>query len=240
MRRIFLPPGQRLPMPGETLSLGAEGRHRLLRVLRLSAGDRVLLLDGSARAEAVLLADGALRIERREPAAALPGRVMLLLALLKGDKMDWVVQKAVELGVGRLLPVACARSVRRLEPARARMQQRRWQRIAMAAAEQCRRDDVPAIELPCDLETAMAEAQQAPLRLLVWEGAAGPPLRASLPPAPPARIALLVGPEGGLAPEEVAAARQAGFILCGLGPRILRAETAALAALAVLADWAGD
>lgn len=237
--RLFLPPGARLPGEGEAVELAPGQRHYLTNVLRRRPGDRVVLLDGEAEAEATLLADLRLSCGAARRAEAPRLRLTLLCALLKGEKLDWVVEKATELGAARILPVACARSVRRLEPARASRQRERWARIATAAAQQCRRPDVPEVGEVRALEAALREAEAAPLRLLPYEGAAGARLAEALPDEVPPAACLLIGPEGGLAEEEVAAAVAAGFRVCGLGPRILRAETAALAALSILGDWAG-
>src|SRR5262245_56772052 len=190
--RLFLPLGEAAG-PGDVLTLPPPQRHYLLHVLRRRPGDRVVLLDGQREAAAALLPDGRLAVEALGPAAGPPGmRVTLLMALLKGEKMDWVVEKATELGAARIVPVACARSVRRLDEGRAGRQRARWQRIATAAAQQSRRPDVPEIAPVADLAVALPEVE-APLRLLPWEGAAGAPLRAALPAASPSAAAVLVG-----------------------------------------------
>ncbi len=194
-------------------------------------------------------------------AAEMGPRVTLLMGLLKGDKFDLVVQKATELGVSHIIPVLCTRSIARPEGRRAEERQKRWERILRGAAQQCRRPDLPTIspivelmkvlatgfsENGAALRCAPSEANQwtlaGSLRLLPFEGALRRPVLSVLPARLPAgsEIAVLLGPEGGFAPEEVVAAQAAGFIPCGLGPRILRAETAALAVLAVIAVVCGD
>lgn len=243
------------PAPPPLTLSGAE-HHYLSRVLRARPGDAVLLLDGQGRtARATVASIGAAELalvpdattaSPKSPAAtaaATPSgpRLHLYVGLLKGDKLDLVVQKATELGAHRIVLVACARSVPRLDEERADRRQQRYARIAQAAAQQCRRLDVPevlpALRLPEALALPAPDPDAGPrARLLLYEGAA-PPLHTALPRTgpPPAAVELFVGPEGGFDPAEVAAALAAGFVPCSLGPRILRAETAALAALAVLA-----
>lgn len=225
--------------------LGAE-HHYLTRVLRLRVGAGVVLLDGQGRVGAARVA----RVEAEqvelgwESAAtqtAAGPKVVLLGGLLKGDKQDFVIQKATELGVHELVAVACQRSVPQLEKERAEKRQQRWQRIAQGAAQQCRRPDVPQLRGPLPLAAALAAAAAAALpvlSLLLYEGPA-PPLHAAVAAAcagagPLGTVHLLIGPEGGFTAAEVAAATAAGFIPASLGPRILRAETAVVAALAVM------
>jgi 16S rRNA (uracil1498-N3)-methyltransferase len=239
--RLFVAP-ERLCPPTPLLLHGPE-HHYLSRVLRLAVGAKLLLLDGHGR---LLTA----RIERAssdeleltylavaEPAGPPGPQVTLYLGLLKGEKHDLVIQKATELGVARIVNVHCRRSVPVLGGERADKRLLRWQRVVQAAAAQCRRPDLPQVAGPLPLLTALAAAT-ARHRLLLYEGPA-PGLRALLAAAAgggelAGEVALVVGPEGGFDPSEVAAATAADFIPASLGPRILRAETAALAALAVV------
>ena len=259
--RLFIPPDRfdRLAAARDDgaapLTLSGAEHHYLSRVLRARPGDAVLLLDGQGRTARVTVAaigaaELALAPAAADPAATDPAaattfgpRLHLYVGLLKGDKLDLVVQKATELGAHRIVLIACARSVPRLDEERADRRQQRYARIAQAAAQQCRRLDVPevlpALRLPDALalpapDTGPETGPRA--RLLLYEGAA-PPLHTALPRTgpPPGAVELFIGPEGGFDPAEVDAALAAGFVPCSLGPRILRAETAALAALAVLA-----
>lgn len=241
--RLFIAPERFVP--AAPLVLKGAPHHYLTRVLRLRTGDAVVLLDGRGRVGAARVAR--VEAERLElgwestatQTAAGPN-VVLLCGLLKGDKQDFVIQKATELGVQELVTVACQRSVPQLEKERAEKRQLRWLRIAQGAAQQCRRPDVPQLRGPLPLAVALAEpvpADPPALSLLLYEGPA-PPLHAALSGpgcAPPlATVRLLIGPEGGFTDAEVAAATAAGFVPASLGPRILRAETAVVAALAVL------
>jgi 16S rRNA (uracil1498-N3)-methyltransferase len=169
--------------------------------------------------------------------------VTLIQALTKGDKLELVVQKATELGVARVLPVTTQRSVPRFGDAgamRALGRRARWQKIAREAARQSGRADVPEIEPVTPLSTALAAAAKDALKILLWEGEREHALGQVLPPPPVARVVIAVGPEGGFSVEEVEAARAAGFVSVGLGPRVLRTETAALVVLAILGFALGD
>jgi 16S rRNA (uracil1498-N3)-methyltransferase len=223
--------------------LTGAGFHHLVHVLRARAGDTVVLFDGrGSEAEArvvrlwpteLLLQVGEVRRAGRAPVA-----VGLLVALLKGEKMDWVVQKATELGTARIVPVAAANAVVKLDEARGASRRERWERIAREAARQCGRADVPEIAEVVPFAEALAGATG--WRLLLDERERGVSLRTLVPAPPPRAVTVAVGPEGGFTPDEVAAGRAAGFAPCGLGPRVLRAETAAIAALAVVGFVVGD
>jgi 16S rRNA (uracil1498-N3)-methyltransferase len=224
----------------------AETRH-MTAVLRLSPGDLVIAADGRGHDFTVRLeslgeaATGTilgLSDTRREPPLALT----LLQGIPKSDKMETIVRAATELGVTRVLPVICARTVVRLEPSRWRERSRRWQRVAREAAKQCGRSVVPEVEMPRPLgDWLTATGGQGGLRLCFWEGQA-PPLGLILDSltSAPTEAFIVVGPEGGLAREEVEAASAAGFATASLGPRILRSETAGPAIAAILQSRFGD
>ena len=235
-----------------------ESRH-IVRVLRLRPGDTVLAADGAGRDYTVRLetvGDAAtgtvLGVTAR--AAESPLRVTLVQSVPKGDKMERIVRAATELGVARVIPVLTERTIVALEPGRWRERARRWQRVAKEAAKQCGRALIPAVDAPRPLVDVLALDEPAELKLCVWEGVvpsgegAGQArplettLAANLPRAlpPDARVHLLVGPEGGLASQEVDAARARGWSVVGIGPRILRTETAGPALLAILQSQLGD
>lgn len=222
--------------------------HQLRQVLRAAAGDRIILLDGDGHAylaEIVELthkqaAATILEATATAPEPAMP--VTLYQAALKGDRMEWVLQKATELGVARFVPVISARTI--IRPAAAIVRKYpRWQAIVREAAEQCGRSRLPALLPPLTWPEAIRQGEG--VRLLPWEDiGAGKPLRAALQtalaqsPAPPA-ISLLIGPEGGFTGDEVTGAAQAGWSPVSLGPRILRAETAAIVATTLVMAAAG-
>ena len=151
--------------------------------------------------------------------------------------MDFLVQKTSELGIARIVPVVTERSVARPDAEAGR--RARWEKIAREAARQCGRADVPAVAAPVSLAEALAASGLPARRLALFEGETSRSLRAALVGAGPAATALLVGPEGGFAPAEVASAHGAGFEAVGLGDRILRVETAAIVAVALVAGAYG-
>ena len=231
---------------GHSLILPDKAAHHARDVLRLAVSDEVTLLNGlggefRARLATVTkkqVSADILEFHQRETETPYPVTVAQCLA--GGDKMDWVVEKSVELGASAIQPLAAARSVLRLSPERAAKRLGHWRAIAQAACEQCGRNRVPAITpvAPIDHWLAAMRTQQG-LKLMLS------PVHAtsfsSLPaPAPGTPITLLIGPEAGLSDAEEAQAVAAGFAAILLGPRVMRTETAALAALAAIhARW-GD
>jgi len=226
------------PPPSGRLVLTGEHAHYLCRVLRLRAGDRFMAAFGAAGeatativevdGERVLAEVGELGPVAREAGVA----VTLLVGVPKGHKLDLVVGKATELGVRAIIPVYCLRSVPRHDPARLAGRLERWRRIARSAATQSGRTEPPAIEEPASLTDVLRLSRSHDVAVaFAWEGegmsvvSLAEALRGA-----PRRVALLVGPEGGLAPEELHAAVDAGWRLVSLGPRTLRCETAAVAA----------
>lgn len=172
------------------------------------------------------------------PVGISPCRLTLYQSVLKGEKMDLVIQKATELGVDTIIPLCAQRSIPRWTPAQARERTERWQRIALAAAEQCERSLAVSIQCPCTLAESLHN--NTPVRLLLHERQ-GMALRAIVERYPaPTAAALFVGPEGGWEDAEVQALLTAGVEPVHLGSRILRAETASVAALAVLQYLWGD
>ena len=224
------------------MALLEDERHYLLDVLRLAPGDPVEVFDGEGGLHDARLAPtgDALELGPRRDVAAPAARIHLAFALAKGEKNDLVVQKATELGVACLLPFAAARSVVKLDAERGEERARRWRRIAEEAARQCGRADVPEVRVPARLSDVLSGvAHEAPGACLLAFDAAGAPFAEALDPSAPLHLAL-TGPEGGLAPEELAACATAGARLARLGPRILRAETAAIAVVALLQHRLGD
>jgi 16S rRNA (uracil1498-N3)-methyltransferase len=229
--------------PGATVELPAEAAHHAAKVLRMGQGDAIVLFDGRggewtgrlARVgKTVTVALESFDETEREPPIALT----LVQGLAAADKMDWIVQKAVELGVAAIQPVAARRSVIRLSGERMERRVAHWQAVAIAACEQCRRNRVPVVSPLLDLPQFLGQAAAQNAIRLVLAPAAGERL-ADLPkPAGP--VMFLVGPEGGFEETELAAARLAGFSAVSLGPRVLRTETAGIAALAAMMALWGD
>jgi 16S rRNA (uracil1498-N3)-methyltransferase len=213
------------------------------RVLRLRAGDPLTVFDGRGseyRAEIASIAGGTVRVRLLARVAGRPESplaVTLVQGVSRGERMDWTVQKATELGVCAIAPVLTARSVVRLDARQAEAKLRHWQGIVVAACEQSGRCVVPELRPPEPLPAWLARPTGAVLRL-VLDADADTELAAM--PAPVGAVELLIGPEGGFDEDEVATARRAGFRPARLGPRVLRTETAGIVALAVLQSRWGD
>lgn len=218
--------------------------HHLAQVLRLEVGDPVELFDGQGTAHDAVITDcargavslqvGARRNEQRES----PLRVTLAQALSSGERMDYTIQKAVELGVSGIQPLLSERCVVRLSGERAEKKQAHWQGVVVAACEQCGRNVVPAVNRLLALRDWLMQPGPADgLRLLLAPGAETTLGRL---PRPAGAITVLAGPEGGLSPTELEDAVRAGFTPLRLGPRVLRTETAAVALLAAMQALWGD
>jgi len=242
MRRFTLPPEG---LTGGRVTFDAGESRHLTRVLRLRPGDTVVATDGAGRDYTVRLesvgeaATGTVLAEAAGVSAS-PLAITLVQGVPKGDKLEAIVRAATELGVARVRPALCARTIVRLEPARWRERARRWQRVAREAAKQSGRAVIPEIEPPRPLAEWLEASEPADLALCLWEGG-GAPLGGLLAGAAVPRSALVVvGPEGGLAQAEVEAARARGLTVVSLGPRILRVETAGPAVVAILQSRFGD
>lgn len=231
--------------PAAVLELPAPVARHAVRVLRLGIGAALFVFDGQGGQYPARL----LRIEKdrawvelgawQEIECESPLDITLVQALQAGEKMDFTVQKAVELGVTTIVPVESRRSVLKLAGERAAKRVAHWQGVAVAACEQCGRNRVPRVTPLQRLAHWLAQPASDTLRLVL-----APQATLSLHALPRQRkIELLIGAEGGLDPQEMRAAQQAGFQAVCLGPRVLRTETAGLAALAALqtlwGDWGG-
>lgn len=233
--------GATLPLPDDV------ARH--VQVLRLRPGDTIELFNGEGGqfdAEIVEIGRRDIRVrvgEFRAVEAEPPYRLTLAQGVAGSDKMDWLIEKTVELGASAFVPLVTARSVVRLSGERAQRRQQHWQRIVQASCEQCGRNRLPAVAATQEFGVWLASLPTTPvegeLRLLL-SPRANQPLAALPQEAPRGNVTLLIGPEGGLSPDEEAAARECGFTAIGLGPRVLRTETAGIAVLAALAArWGG-
>ena len=224
-----------------TLPEGAA--HHAARVLRLKRGDEVRLFNGEggefeasihlATKDAVIVDIGRFHEVERES----PLKVCLAQAVTTGEKMDYTLQKAVELGVARIQPLQTQRSVVRLDQERADKRRRHWQNVVISACEQCGRNTVPEVAAIVSLEEWVATTNAETIRLML-----SPFAEKSLRefPKPVAEVSLMVGPEGGFSKEETEFAVAKGFQSARFGPRVLRTETAPLAALAAMQVLWGD
>ena len=241
MPRFYCPP----PLPsGSAFELPPDAAHHAARVLRLREGNRVEMFDGLGNeCHGVIVELGGKRVVVGEIAAVgadreSPLQVMLAQALSSSEKMDWVIQKATELGVAEIQPLDTERSVARLSAERAAKRLEHWRQVAISACEQCGRNRLPQIHAPLDIMAwlqQMKELSDAKL-ILLPEGATSLHAQAK----PPGRVVLLIGAEGGFTVAESDSALLCGFTPIRLGARVLRTETAAVAGLAALQTLWGD
>lgn len=247
MRRLFY----RGLFTEDTDKLVIEGAdaHHLLHVLRARVGQQLTVVDDAGQAalmeilscEAESLTLGL--VTRMQADTESPVELTLVQCLLKADKMDWVVQKAVELGVTRVVPLAARNCVARYDAKKARQKQERWQKIADEAAKQCGRSRLIEVSPVMAWQAFLASEhfhKEGRELYFCYENEQQQKLKDCLRKSEAQRLAVLIGPEGGFAPEEAEAVEAQGGQSVTLGPRILRAETAALAAMAVLQYEKGD
>jgi 16S rRNA (uracil1498-N3)-methyltransferase len=239
--RFYCPP----PLPGGgALELPKEAAHHAHRVLRLRANDPVQVFDGTGRAldgkileingKHVLLHELQTCLEDHES----PLRIVLAQAMCGSEKMDWVVQKATELGAAEIQPVQTRRSVAKLSAERAEKRAAHWNSVAIAACEQCGRNVLPQIGAPRDFGEWLAEVRSSAATKFVLHPEGSSPLHKQAQPSN--SVILLIGPEGGLDEDEIKMAHFAGFAPVRMGKRILRTETAAMAGIAALQTLWGD
>jgi len=224
---------------------GSEVRH-IRRALRLRAGDGIVVFDGSGREyEGTIVEEGPSSVlieiqniissERESPL-----EITLAQSLLKGEKMDTLIQKATELGAKEIIPFFSSRSVPLLDKSKRLKRYHRWERIAVEASKQCGRGVIPRIEPLQDYFEMLQAPSPDSLRLILWEKE-GASLKEILKTSKEkTKIFFIVGPEGGVSNEEVERAKEVGFIPVNLGKRILRSETASLCLLSILQYECGD
>jgi 16S rRNA (uracil1498-N3)-methyltransferase len=232
---VRLGPGAQFPLP-------QDAANHVGRALRLRVGDSLVVFDGrGGEYEAAIqridrdrveVKVGAFHDADRESCV----RVGLVQGLPEADKMDWILQKSVELGVTWVQPVICERSVVRLSGDRAARRESHWQRVMIAACEQSGRNVVPELRATLAFRDWAAQPSQAAR----WMLAPGADEALSAQPAPAGPVELLIGPEGGLSERELDIASTIGFRALTLGPRVLRTETAPIAALAAMQSLWGD
>lgn len=242
MAYFFVPPEQ---IREKTVTFAGSDTVHLTRVLRLKPGDLVTVCDGCGKGYRVRLSRTAPEVqgvieEEFLVGAESPVAVTLVQGIPKGDKMELIIQKCTELGVKQIIPFPAERSVVRLDPDRLRQKTLRWQKVAGEAAKQCRRGEIPVVR-PMLLPEVFAAMPSGAVGIMPWEGEREVSLKEALRRARGAReFFLFIGPEGGLAPGEVELAKSRRVATVSLGGRILRTETAALAAVAVILYEIGD
>ena len=242
MTRFFVLPAD---MEGEEIILtGENAQHG--KVLRLKAGEEVLVCDGQGREALCTVTDIrsgeiALSVQAlRESSSEAAVRVSVYMAFPKGDKLEHVIQKATELGACEIVTFPSARCVSKPDEKSLKKKLERWQRIAASAAEQSGRGLIPEVLVLPSYKAALERAAQVDKALLFYENEHAVTLKMALQCAPYSTVSLLTGPEGGLEEREVKEARQAGMQVCTLGSRILRCETAPLCALSAVMYDAGE
>lgn len=241
---FFLSPDQ---IDGDTVAITGPLLHHLSSSRRIAVGERFWAADDRRHrylVEVTHVDRRSLRgriIDRRTGSPSSKPRIVLAQALLKGERMDWVIQKATELGVAAIVPLVTEQTIVRPKQERAESRRGRWQRIALEAAQQSERWDVPTIEPPRSATKFFSDPGLATLKLILRERIGAQSLRTvSLPSDPDETIVLAVGPEGGWREDELDQALAGGFLPTTLGDRIFRAETAALAALSVVQSRLGN
>jgi 16S rRNA (uracil1498-N3)-methyltransferase len=228
---------------GNEIALPPAGAYHIVRVLRMREGAPLAVFDGEGhefRAEIVRVDDESVfvRIGAIVPVTTeSPLRITLIQGVSRGERMDWTLQKATELGVAAIAPVLTSRSVVRLDEKQAVKKQQHWLGIVSGACEQCGRARIPQVQQPTALRSYLANVRKEGLRLVLSPSAPGS--LAGLTSLP-SKVELLIGPEGGLDDEELTSAQKSGFMPVRLGPRVLRTETAGVVALTVLQALWGD
>lgn len=231
------------------VALTGDNYRHAKQVLRVKVGEKLLVSDGSGtdymcevtglrteeeseQGEAAVL----LRIDFQEAPHELPAQVYLFQGLPKSDKLELIIQKAVELGAYQIVPVKTKNAVVKLDAKKEASKTARWQAIAEAAAKQSKRSIVPLVHTPLDFHEALALCEAFELKLIPYENAQdiGKTMRMLAELKSGARVAIFIGPEGGFAPEEIAAAEAAGVVPITLGKRILRTETASICAMSAV------
>lgn len=240
LTRIHVPTA--LAVDSETL-LPANGAHHLMRVLRLREGAALIVFDGAGHEHHAEISsiDGSkvsVRVGNRLAGIAeSPLRITLVQGVSRGERMDWTLQKATELGVSAIAPVLTTRSVVRLDDKQSEKKQDHWQNVVIGACEQSGRSVVPTVHTPLSLRSYLSSHSKDGMRFVL-----SPTAPASLAGlnSLSSKVELLIGPEGGLDDDEVMLAENAGFTAVRLGPRVLRTETASVVALSVLQALWGD
>ena len=234
---------------GQMIELSSENKHHAARVLRLRNGDAITLFNGhggefSARIDSIrkdsitVFVDSYQNTNRESPL-----HIELAQAICVNEKMDWIIQKSVELGVSSIQPVSTARSIVHLSDERSGKRLQHWQKIVISACEQCGRNLVPQIYPLITLPEWLSRKKmhRTPQDILIMLSATAAQSLKDLPePAADAKVALVIGPEGGFTEEEELAIGHSGFVPLHLGSRILRTESAALAAIAAMQALWGD
>jgi 16S rRNA (uracil1498-N3)-methyltransferase len=239
--RFYCPP----PISQDvSFELPPQAAHHAQRVLRLRENDPVQVFDGlggAVHASIIEISGKRVVLGKLQPEALeRPGplHITLAQAMCSSEKMDWIVQKATELGAAAIQPVQAERSVARLSGERAEKRAEHWRSVAISACEQCGRNLLPRVDAPQEIGAWLAQLRNTPGTKFILRPEGATVLHAQ--PKPQDAITLLIGPEGGFSANEILMAQQAGCVAIALGPRILRTETAAIAGIAAMQTMWGD
>ncbi|MEG6585818.1 16S rRNA (uracil(1498)-N(3))-methyltransferase [Dendrosporobacter sp. 1207_IL3150] len=241
MRRFFIPN----PLTSE-LIINGEDAHHISRVLRMRPSDKILVIDPEGKVavtEIFCITENQVSCKVCEIVSEYsesPIKVNLAQCLPKSDKMDYIVQKAVELGVTNIYPIAAERSVVKYDKNKQTARQERWQKIAVEASKQCRRSIVPKVEPIQDIASMLSALDEKTVVIMLYEGIAQQGLKNLLAECHAKEYLILIGPEGGFSSDEVKLCEQHKVHTVSIGPRILRTETASLAAVSIVLYDKGD
>lgn len=241
MRRFFL----KEPMQSEMV-IGGEDAHHMMRVLRFKVGELIIVVDCNRKIAEVRITgfgEQSVKLELLrfiEADTEAPVEVILAQCLPKSDKMDFIVQKAVELGISSIYPVISENCIVKYDAAKKVLRQQKWQKIACEAAKQCGRTIVPSVEPIAGLQEVLSGLDPTVESFLCYEGQAEKSIKELLENSTAKRFFILIGPEGGFSPIEVTMCRGCGLKTVTMGSRILRTETAALAAVSLVMYQKGD
>lgn len=237
MSRFYVP---KEAVKGNKIAVGGEEAHHILDVMRLKVLDKVVAFDGTGVEYVGFIKDIGRKsltievVETRTPAGKGNSKITLIQAIPKKDKMDYVVEKATELGVDFIFPVVTRRTIVKWDDSKKAACVDRWRRIAKNAAKQCGRADIPEIDNVADACDIFKDSTEYDLALIAALDDTARPLKNILSDFKGGKIAVAIGPEGDFTPDEIKEAVGAGFRLVNLGPRVLRSDTAGLAVLAIL------
>ena len=237
MSRFYVPKGS---IEGDRITIGGKEAHHILDVMRLNVSDKVTVFDGTGTEYAGVVTEAGRKtlslkiVSRRTANTAGKNPITLIQAIPKKDKMDHIVEKATELGVAGIMPVVTLRTVPDWTAQKKISAVERWKKIALEAAKQCGRADIPQISAVSDIRDALSGMDGYAVKLIAALAEGSVRLKEALKEKPAGKVAIAIGPEGDFTPDEVSAAADKGFKVVGLGRRVLKSDTAALAALAII------
>ena len=241
MARFFIAPEQ---VQGSEIIITGEDVNHISKVLRFAVGDQLTLVDGQGLeyiVEIVSQTKSEVKtkiLQQFSSNTEAKLKLTLVQGLVKGEKMDWIVQKATELGVHRIIPVATERTIVKVDDKKGNQKVERWQKIAVEASKQCRRSVIPQVAPISSLQEIFSAVPESALAIIPWEEEKSTGLKGALNRGNFPEIFVFIGPEGGFTSLEVEMGKTKGVIPVTLGPRILRAETAAVTvASAVMYHW---